>query len=67
MKMDLASKFTHRKRIFYSLVELSKKLKIEVPSYTELSHIITLNKFSKKDILEKLVPLMKDPKLGVIG
>jgi hypothetical protein len=40
---DLASKFTHRKRIFYSLVELSTKLKIEIPSYTELSHIITLS------------------------
>ena len=65
--IDLASKFTHRKRIFYSLVELSKKLKIEVPSYTELSHIITLSINSqKKDILEKLVPLMKDPNLELL-
>jgi TnpA family transposase len=64
---DLASKFTHRKRIFYSLVELSTKLKIEIPSYTELSHIITLSINSqKKDILAKLVPFMKNSNLELL-
>ncbi len=60
----LANNFTHRKRIFYSLIELSIKLKIEVPSYTELSRIITIAINSqKKGILEKLSPLMENEKL----
>ena len=51
----LASNFTHRKKIFYVLVELSKKLKIEVPSYSELSRIISLAINSQKqDILDSL-------------
>lgn len=36
----LANNFIHRKKIFYALVEFSKKLSIEVPSYTELYRII---------------------------
>jgi len=63
----LASNFTHRKKIFYALVGLSKKLKIEVPSYTELSRIISLAINSQKqDILDKLKPFMKDEKLNVL-
>jgi len=57
----MASNFTHRKKIFYSLVELSKKLKIEVPSYTELSQIITLAvNYQKKSIIDKLALCMAD-------
>ena len=63
----LASNFTHRKKIFYVLVDLSKKLKIEVPSYSELSRIISLAINSQKqDILERLVPFIKDEKLNVL-
>lgn len=63
----LASNFTNRKKIFYSLVNLSKKLKIEIPSYTELSKIITIAIHSqKKDILNKLEPFIKDEKLNVL-
>jgi len=49
---NLANNFIHRKKIFYTLVDLSKKLNIEVPSYTELIRIIqvALNT-QKKDIL----------------
>ena len=39
--IELANNFTHRKKIFYSLVDYSKKLNIEVPSYTKLSNIIS--------------------------
>ena len=63
----LANNFTHRKKIFYSLIELSIKLKIEVPSYTELSRIITVAINSqKKVILEKLAPLMQDEKFNIL-
>ena len=65
--ISLANNFTHRKKIFYSLVELSIKLKIEVPSYTELSRIITVAINSqKKDILDKLEIFIKDEKLNVL-
>jgi len=63
----LASNFTHRKKIFYSLIELSKKLKIELLSYTELSRIITVAINSqKRDILNKLTPFIKNEKLNVL-
>ncbi len=63
----LANNFINRKAIFYSLVELSKKLNIEIPSYTELSRIITLALNSqKKDILDKLLPYMADKRLEVL-
>ena len=38
--IELANNFTHRKKIFYALVDYSKKLNIEVPSYFTLSKII---------------------------
>jgi len=63
----LANNFTHRKKIFYSLVTLSIKLKIEVPSYTELSRIITVAiNSNKKTILDKLTPFLKDERLNVL-
>jgi len=63
----LANNFIHRKKIFYTLVNLSKKLNIEIPSYTELTHIIqvALNT-QKKDILDKLKPLQEDEKLKIL-
>ena len=65
--ITLANNFTHRKKIFYALVEFSKKLSIEVPSYTELSRIITVAINSqKKDMLDRLVPFIKDQKLNVL-
>jgi len=64
---NLASNFIHRKKIFYTLVNLSKKLNIEVPSYTELTRIIqaALNT-QKKDILEKLKLFQEDEKLNLL-
>ena len=64
---NLANNFIHRKKIFYTLVNLSKKLNIEVPSYTELTRIITaaLNT-QKKDILAKLEPLLQDERLQLL-
>ena len=62
-----ANNFIHRKKIFYSLVELSKKLKIEIPSYTELSRIITVAiNTQKKDILKKLQALRNDDRLNIL-
>jgi hypothetical protein len=64
---SLANNFIHRKRILYSLVELSIKLKIEVPSYTEISRIITVAiNAQKRDILDKLIPYSKDEKLRLL-
>jgi hypothetical protein len=61
---NLASCFTHRKKIFYSLVQLARELNIEMPSTTELLSIITdtLNK-EKTHILTSLETLIDDPKL----
>ena len=39
--IELAENFIHRKKIFYSLVDYSKKLTIEIPSYFTLSKIIS--------------------------
>ena len=63
----LASNFIHRKKIFYTLVDLSKKLKIEIPSYTVLVNIITkaINS-QKKDILLALKLHIKDEKLNLL-
>ena len=65
--INLANNFIHRKRIFYTLVNLSKKLNIEIPSYTELTRIIqvALNT-QKKDILEKLESLREDERLKIL-
>lgn len=65
--INLANNFVHRKKIFYSLVELSKKLNIEIPSYTELSRIITLalNR-PKKEILKRLELFRDDERLKIL-
>lgn len=64
---NLAKNFIHRKKIFYTLVNLSKKLNIELPSYTELTRIITIAlNTQKKDILERLKPLQKDERLKLL-
>ena len=47
---NLANNFIHRKKIFYTLIELSKKLNIEVPSYTELTRIIIVALNTQKPI-----------------
>jgi TnpA family transposase len=64
---NLANNFIHRKKIFYTLINLSKKLNIEIPSYTEFTHIIqvALNT-QKKDILEKLEPIQEDERLRLL-
>jgi len=65
--ISLSCNFIHRKKIFYTLVELSKKLKIEVLSYTELSQIISMAINSqKRNILNKLLPYMEDKKLDIL-
>jgi len=63
----LANNFIHRKKIFYRLISLSKKLNIEVPSYTELTKIITIALNSQKqDILVKLELLKEDERLKLL-
>jgi len=58
----------YRKKIFYELVSLSKKLNLEIPSYTELSRIITIALSShKKDILEKLALKSNDENLKILN
>ncbi|WP_121628906.1 DUF4158 domain-containing protein [Poseidonibacter antarcticus] len=64
---NLANNFIHRKKIFYILVNISTKLNIEVPSYTELTKIINIAiNTQKKDILKRLEPLVKDEKLKLL-
>ena len=64
---NLANNFIHQKKIFYALVNLAKKLNIEIPSYTELTRIIqvALN-MQKKDILSRLEPLLKYEQLKLL-
>ena len=64
---NLAKNFVSSKKIFFSLIHLSKKLNIEMPKYTELTRIIqaALNT-QKKDILDKLEVLQKDERLKVL-
>lgn len=65
---NLANSFVNRKKIFYELVSLSKKLNLEIPSYTELSRIITIALSShKKDILEKLALKSNDENLKILN
>lgn len=65
--IDLASNFIDRKKIFYELVRLSKKLNIEIPNYTTLSKIIS-NALShqKKDIIEQLKCCSSDKHLDIL-
>ena len=53
--LKLANNFLHRKKILYALIELAKTLKIELPSYTEFSKIISIALTQQKnEMLEKL-------------
>jgi len=62
--LNLANNFIHRKKIFYTLVELSKKIQIEIPSYTELVKIIkTALNSQKQKIIEKLSYYQNDKRL----
>jgi hypothetical protein len=66
--IELASNFTHRKKIFYSLVDYSKKLTIEIPSYFTLSKIISaaLNN-QTENILSVLKTYKNDERLKLLG
>jgi len=65
--IELANNFTHRKKIFYSLVDYSKKLNIEVPSYSVFSSIISnaLN-FQINSILDALKQYKDDERLKLL-
>jgi len=63
----LSSNFIHRKKIFYTLIDLSIRLKIEIPSYTKIVTLITSSiNSSKKDIVDKLKIYENDEKLKVL-
>jgi hypothetical protein len=62
-----AGNFLHRKKIFYALVDAAKNLRIEVPSYTQLSQIISdAQNLHKHEILNKLSVFMPDDRLQVL-
>lgn len=65
--VELANNFTHRKKIFFSLIDYSKKLNIEIPSYTTISKIIgdALN-HQTKDILLHLKTFQNDERLALL-
>ncbi|PZQ04996.1 MAG: hypothetical protein DI567_10060 [Aliarcobacter butzleri] len=65
--IELANNFTHRKKIFFSLVDYSKKLNIEIPSQFTLSKIIgTALTFQTKHILLLLRTYQKDKRLKIL-
>ena len=65
--IELANNFTHRKKIFYSLVNYCKKLNIEIPSYTILSKFISdAITYETKDILFQLKTFQKDERLSLL-
>jgi hypothetical protein len=65
--IELANNFTHRKKIFFSLIDYSKRLNIEIPSYTILSKIISdaLN-HQTKNILLYLKTFQNDERLQLL-
>ena len=65
--IELANNFTHRKKIFFSLIDYSKKLNIEIPSYTILSKIIgDALSYQTKNILFHLKAIQNDEKLKLL-
>ncbi|NEW61103.1 Tn3 family transposase [Sulfurovum sp. bin170] len=65
--INLANNFVHRKKILYSLIEFSKKLKIEIPSYSELLRIISVAlSYPKINVLNKLESYLNDERLKVL-
>ena len=64
---ELPNNFTHRKKIFISLIDYSKKLNIEIPSQFTLSKIIgTALTFQTKHILLLLRTYQKDKRLKIL-
>ncbi|MDK2063254.1 DUF4158 domain-containing protein, partial [Aliarcobacter butzleri] len=64
---ELANNFTHRKKIFFSLIDYSKKLNIEIPSYTILSKIIgDALSYQTKNILFHLKSIQNDERLRLL-
>jgi len=58
--INLANNFIH-------LISLSKKIKIEIPSYSKLLSIISIAlNYQKVDMLERLKPYLKDERLKVL-
>lgn len=65
--LKLANNFLHRKKILYSLIDLAKTLKVELPSYTELSNIISIALTQQKNkMLEKLKVYENDERLKLL-
>src|SRR5574344_2947367 len=65
--VELANNFTHRKKIFFSLIDYSKKLNIEIPSYTTLSKIIgDALSYQTKGILHHLKTYQNDERLKLL-
>ncbi len=60
--IELANNFTHRKKIFYNLVDYTKKLNIEVPSYSVLSNIISNALSSQTNSILNALKQYKDDK-----
>src|SRR5574344_714619 len=65
--VELANNCTHRREIFFSFVDYSKKLNIEIPSYTILSKIIGNALSSQtKGILHHLKTYQNDERLKLL-
>lgn len=65
--LNLVNNFLHRKKILYALIELAKILKIELPSYTEFSNIISVALTQQKNqMLEKLKVYQNDERLKLL-
>ncbi len=59
--------FLHQKKIFYALVDAAKNLRIEVPSYTQLSRIISdAQNLHKHEVFNKLSAFMQDDRLQIL-
>lgn len=66
--IELANNFTHRKKIFFSLIDYSKKLNIEIPTHFILSKIIsTALNYQTKHILLLLRTYQNDERLEVLN
>lgn len=65
--LKLANNFLHRKKILYALIGFAKNLKIELPSYTEFSNIISIALTQQKNkMLEKLKVYKNDERLKLL-
>jgi TnpA family transposase len=65
--LKLSNNFIHRKKILYALIDLSKILKIELPSYSEFSNIIShILTQQKSKMLGKLKVYEGDERLKLL-